>query len=290
MIVLPVIDAIGPTRATYELPPLEGEVHAVVRDMQELARDVNLKNYREVFNEAVSNKDTMHSLFDLGYVTLLERAYVEQLYHRTLLRIAKVVEQLDYVPEELEALPKRWPTSTWSTSASSRACPTTGRSSSSSRSCRCTACRRSPTREATLVDISCDSDGKIQKFIDLRDVKSTLPVHDLVPGQAVLPRGVPHRRVPGRAGQQPQPVRAHERGARAPRGGRRLAPRALRQRPEGAARDREHGLRDRELHGWLQDEIREAERSGTKLSDEEKREVTELYDAELVGYTYLEQV
>ena len=50
------------------------------------------------------------------------------------------------------------------------------------------------------------------------------------------------------------------------------------------------GYETSELHGWLQDEIREAERSGTKLSAEDKREVTELYDAELVGYTYLEQV
>jgi arginine decarboxylase len=37
-----------------------------------------------------------------------------------------------------------------------------------------------PTREATLVDITCDSDGQINKFIDLRDVKDTLPVHALV--------------------------------------------------------------------------------------------------------------
>src|SRR5690606_16634278 len=40
-----------------------------------------------------------------------------------------------------------------------------------------------PTRNATLVDISCDSDGKVDKFIDLRDVKNTLPVHDLRAGE-----------------------------------------------------------------------------------------------------------
>jgi arginine decarboxylase-like protein len=50
------------------------------------------------------------------------------------------------------------------------------------------------------------------------------------------------------------------------------------------------GYETAELHGWLQDEIREAERSGVKLSDEAKREMTDLYDAELVGYTYLEHV
>jgi arginine decarboxylase len=40
-----------------------------------------------------------------------------------------------------------------------------------------------PERAATLVDITCDSDGKINKFIDLKDVKNTLPLHRLKPGK-----------------------------------------------------------------------------------------------------------
>ena len=40
-----------------------------------------------------------------------------------------------------------------------------------------------PTHEATLVDITCDSDGKISKFIDIKDVQDTLPLHALRPGE-----------------------------------------------------------------------------------------------------------
>jgi arginine decarboxylase len=145
LIVLPVIDAIGPTRATYELPPLEGEVHAVVRDMQELARDVNLKNYREVFNEAVSNKDTMHSLFDLGYITCSSGRTSSSSTTARCCASPRSSSSSTTCPRSSRRCPSGWPTSTSSTSASSRGCPTTGRSSSSSRSCRCTACRRSPT-------------------------------------------------------------------------------------------------------------------------------------------------
>jgi arginine decarboxylase len=36
-----------------------------------------------------------------------------------------------------------------------------------------------PTREGTLVDITCDSDGQVNKFIDFRDVRDTLPLHQL---------------------------------------------------------------------------------------------------------------
>ena len=290
LIVLPVIDAIGPTRATYELPPLEGEVHAVVRDMQELAKEVNLKNYREVFNEAVSNKDTMHSLFDLGYVTLLERAYVEQLYHRTLLRIAKVVEQMDYVPEELEALPKRLADQYVVNFSLFQGMPDHWAIQQLFPIVPLHRLAEAPTREATLVDISCDSDGKIQKFIDLRDVKATLPVHDLIPGK-------PYYLGAFLTGAY-QDVLANTHNLFG-----RMNEAHVRLDPDGAWRLERFvngqkarrvienmGYETSELHGWLQDEIREAERSGTKLSDDDKREVTELYDAELVGYTYLEQV
>jgi len=41
-----------------------------------------------------------------------------------------------------------------------------------------------PTREATLVDITCDSDGQVNKFIDLRDVRDTLTLHELKPTQS----------------------------------------------------------------------------------------------------------
>jgi arginine decarboxylase len=288
VLVLPVIDAIGPTRATYALPDLEGEVHAVVRDMQELARDVNLKNYREVFNEAVSNKDTMHSLFDLGYITLLERAHVEQLYHRILVRIAKVIEQLDYVPEELEALPKRLADQYVVNFSLFQGMPDHWAIAQLFPIVPLHRLDQEPTRQATLVDISCDSDGKIDKFIDLRDVRSTLPVHDLEPGRpyylgAFLTGAY-----------QDVLANTHNLFGRMNEAHVRLSGRGdwILERFVAGQKARRvienMGYQTSELHGWLQDEIREAERSGIKLSNDDKQAMSELYDAELVGYTYLE--
>jgi arginine decarboxylase len=288
VLVLPVIDAIGPTRATYTLPELVGEVHAVVRDMQELARDVNLKNYREVFNEAVSNKDTMHSLFDLGYITLLERAHVEQLYHRILVRIAKVIEQLDYVPEELEALPKRLADQYVVNFSLFQGMPDHWAIAQLFPIVPLHRLDQEPTRQATLVDISCDSDGKIDKFIDLRDVRSTLPVHDLEPGKpyylgAFLTGAY-----------QDVLANTHNLFGRMNEAHVRLSGRGdwILERFVAGQKARRvienMGYQTSELHGWLQDEIREAERSGIKLSNDDKQAMSELYDAELVGYTYLE--
>ena len=71
-----------------------------------------------------------------------------------------------------------------------------------------------PTRRAVLGDITCDSDGKIDQFIDRRDVKRTLPLHPFN-GERLLPRRVPARRLPGDPRRPAQPVRRHQRGARA---------------------------------------------------------------------------
>jgi arginine decarboxylase len=289
VLVMPVIDVIGPTRTPLALPPLEGEVHALVRDMEQLLRDVSLKTYREVYNEAVSNKETMHSLFDLGYLTLLERAHIEQLFGRVLVRIAKVIEQLDYVPEELEALPKRLADKYVCNFSLFQGMPDHWAIQQLFPIVPLTRLHKRPTRNATLVDISCDSDGKIERFIDLRDVRSTLPVHDLRRGETYYLGAF----LTG--AYQDVLANTHNLFGRVNEAHIRLEGKAWRierlVNGQKARRVIENmGYETETLHGWLQEEIRESERAGITLSDEEKRELGELYDSELVGYTYLEQV
>ena len=79
-----------------------------------------------------------------------------------------------------------------------------------------------PTRNAVLADITCDSDGKIDRFVHPRITKRTLEVHELNAGRALLPGGLPGGRLPGNPGRPAQPVRRHPRGAH-PAAGRRAA-------------------------------------------------------------------
>jgi arginine decarboxylase len=289
VLVIPVIDAIGPGRTPLELPPLEGEVHSLVSDMEELVREASIKTYREVYNEAVSNKETMHSLFDLGYLSLLERAHVEQLYHRVLQKIAKVIEQLDYVPEELEALPRRLADTYVCNFSLFQGMPDHWAIKQLFPIVPLTRLDERPRREATLVDVSCDSDGKVERFIDLRDVRDTLPVHELRPGEpyylGVFLTGAYQDVL---ANTHNLFGRVNEAHVRLAGGDWHLE---LLVNGQKARRVIENmGYETETLHGWLQEEIRESEAAGIQLSDQEKRELTELYDAELVGYTYLEQV
>ncbi len=77
-----------------------------------------------------------------------------------------------------------------------------------------------PTEYATLCDITCDSDGVVDKFVDLHDVKQVLGAALAHRGRALLHRLHARRRVPGGDGQQPQPLRRAERGAHPHRRGR----------------------------------------------------------------------
>ncbi len=285
VLVLPVIDAIGPTLDVLELPEIEGEVHSLLRDMQELERTITVKTYREVYNEAVSNKDTMHSLFDLGYLSLLERAHFEQHFNRIIVKVQKVVETLDYVPDEFEALPLHLADKYVVNFSVFQSLPDHWAIHALFPIVPLTRLRERPTRNATLVDISCDSDGKIDKFIDLRDVKSTLPVHELRPGEPYyLGAFLTGAYQDVLANAHNLFGRVNEAHVRLQGGGYRLERFINGQKARRVIENM--GYETPLLHAAVARLATAAEAHG--LTVEQRQELLELYDAELVGYTYLE--
>ena len=290
VVVIPVIDAIGKARGQPPLPelPQDAEIHTLVRDMRELLDQVTVKTYREVYNEATSNKETMHSLFDLGYLSLLERATIEHLYNQILVRVAKVVEQLDYVPEEFETLPRKLADKYVCNFSLFQSLPDHWAIQALFPIVPLARLDERPTRNATLVDISCDSDGKVEKFIDLRDVKNTLPLHQLRQGEpywlGIFLAGA----------YQDVLANAHNLFGRVNEAHVRVTPDGweLERFVKGAKARRlieNMGYETPELLGWLREETGERVAAGD-MTDEEATEMAELYDYELVGYTYLEEM
>ncbi|MCA9836267.1 MAG: biosynthetic arginine decarboxylase [Trueperaceae bacterium] len=286
VVIMPVIDALGPTQAPLELPPLAGDVHSLVKDLQELENDITVKTYRESYNEAVSVKDTMHNLFDLGYLSLLERAHIENLYNRILLKVARVVQDVDYVPEEFENLPKLLADKYVCNFSLFQSLPDHWAIGQLFPIVPIGRLNEEPKRQATLVDVSCDSDGKITKFIDLRDVKATLPVHDLREGEAY------HLGIFLTGAYQDVLGNAHNLFGRVNEAHIRLTDKGYKLElfvPGQKARRviENMGYETSDLHKWLLETIAE---SDIKLPKGQLKEFIKLYDAELVGYTYLEQM
>lgn len=286
VLIIPVVDALGPGKATHKLPPLQGEIHTLIADLQRLESEITIKTYRESYNEAVSIKDTMHNLFDLGYLSLLERAHVENLYDRVLIKVARIVRDLEYAPEEFENLPKLLAEKYVCNFSLFQSLPDHWAIGQLFPITPIERLNEKPSRQATLVDVSCDSDGKINRFIDLRDVSHTLPVHELREGEpyylGVFLTGA-YQDVLGNA---------HNLFGRVNESHIRLTDQGydleLFVPGQKARRLIENmGYETRELHKWLLETIADSE---VKLPKGQFKEFIELYDAELVGYTYLEQM
>ncbi len=288
VIVLPVIDAIGPTRQPLELPPLPAKPHTLVGDMLELLENITVKNYREVYYDAVTSKDTMHNLYDLGYLSLLERAHIENAFYRVLQGVVRVIQDLDYVPDEFEDLPTLLADKYICNFSLFQSLPDNWAIGALFPIAPLTRLDEKPTRNATLVDISCDSDGKINKFVDLRDVKATLPLHQL--------DGRPYYLGIFLTGAyQDVLANSHNLFGRVNEAHVRLSGQdefalELFIKGQKARRVIENmGYQASELHDWLGQDITEARAQG-KLTREEADKVQQIYDNELVGYTYLEQL
>ncbi|AFZ68543.1 biosynthetic arginine decarboxylase [Deinococcus peraridilitoris] len=179
VLIMPVIDVTGPTRGSQIVPEPSEDQHQIVKDLEEILAGINARNYREMYNDAVGDKETLHNLFDLGYLTLRDRARGEALFNAILKKLAKLVQDLPYVPDELEDLPKTLADKYICNFSLFQSLPDNWAIQALFPITPISRLNERPTRQATLVDITCDSDGKIEKFIDLRDVKATLPLHEV---------------------------------------------------------------------------------------------------------------
>ncbi len=132
------------------------------------------------------------------------------------------------VPEDLAGAPAASsPTSTSATSRSSSRCSITGRSAQLFPIVPIHRLDERPTVESTLVDITCDSDGKVSQVHRSATTCATRCRSTRIDERPVLPRHLPDRRLPGHHGRHPQPLRPRQRGPRLPRRrrGERLLPR-----------------------------------------------------------------
>lgn len=287
VIIAPVVDAIGAAREPVKLPALPGEKHTLVTDMETLLSDITVKTYREVYNEAVSNKETMHSLFDLGYLSLLERAHIEQLYNEILIKVERVVRRLDYVPEEVEALTELLADKYVVNFSLFQSLPDHWAIKTLFPIVPLMRLNEKPDRLATLVDISCDSDGRIEQFIDLRDERKVLPVHEL--------DGEPYYLGIFLSGAyQDVLANAHNLFGRVSEAHVRLTDGdfEIELFVEGQKARRviqNMGYETPQLYDAVARQVHPFVESG-RLSEAEKDQFLTLYDNELVGYTYLEEL
>jgi arginine decarboxylase len=146
-------------------------------DLQETFRSLSTKNLLESFHDAQQALDQALNLFSLGYLPLEQRCLAENLYWAICRRIQRLAKDLDYFPEELEGLDALLSDTYFCNFSLFQSMPDSWAIKQLFPIMPIHRLEEQPARNAVLGDVSCDSDGKIDQFIDRRDVKRTLPLH-----------------------------------------------------------------------------------------------------------------
>ena len=155
-------------------------------DLAETYRSMNKKNLLETYHDAQQALDSALNLFSLGYLPLEQRSLSENFYWAICQKILKMAKELDYFPEELEGLDGLLSDTYFCNFSLFQSMPDSWAVKQLFPIMPIHRLDEPPTRNGILGDISCDSDGKVDQFIDRRDVKKTLPLHPFNNGTYIL--------------------------------------------------------------------------------------------------------
>jgi arginine decarboxylase len=174
-----ILNVLGVSRVVAGVPPekVAETDPKVLRSLYEVWETVSRKTLLEAFHDALELKEEATSLFDLGFLDLKARARVERLFWSVCEKILNVVRDLEYIPEELEGIERALSDLYFCNFSVFQSAPDHWAVKQLFPTMPIHRLNEKPTRSGILADLTCDSDGKVDQFIDLRDVKDTLELH-----------------------------------------------------------------------------------------------------------------
>lgn len=162
----------------YQAPPeIPDDAPQQILDLQGIYRDLSKKNLLEGYHDSVQAMDELLNMFNLGALSIEMRALTERLFWAVCGKVLKMVRELDFIPEELQGLETFLSDTYFCNFSIFQSMPDSWAINQLFPIMPIHRLSEPPSRRAVLGDITCDSDGKIDQFIDLRDVRSTLQLH-----------------------------------------------------------------------------------------------------------------
>jgi arginine decarboxylase len=155
----------------------------VVIELADLRETITVKNYREFYHDALEHRDELFTLFNLGLISLEDRAKGEVLFWDVCERADKHAQLAKYVSEEFTELRRLLRAKYLTNFSVFRSVPDHWALDQLFPIIPIHRLNKPPTEYATLCDITCDSDGVVDKFVDLHDVKQVLELHSLIEGE-----------------------------------------------------------------------------------------------------------
>jgi len=148
-------------------------------DLIETHAGLTTRNALESYHDAQQALDMAINLFSTGYLPLVQRSQAEKLYWAICMKLQKLVKTMDEVPEDLQHLDESLSDTYFCNFSLFQSVPDSWAIKQLFPVMPIHRLNERPTRHAVLGDITCDSDGKIDQFIDRRDIRRTLPLHAL---------------------------------------------------------------------------------------------------------------
>jgi arginine decarboxylase len=159
------------------------ELPQPVQDLFEAYRTVSERRLVECYHDALTAREQVLQMFNLGLLSLEFRGLAERLYWATFARIRDACRKAAHQPEELEDLESILSDTYFCNFSVFQSLPDSWAIDQLFPILPIHRLDERPTRTAVLADITCDSDGKIDHFVSLRDVKRTLELHELKAGE-----------------------------------------------------------------------------------------------------------
>jgi arginine decarboxylase len=180
-----VLEAIGTSCVGRQPPPEATPPRApdVVRRMAEILTEFTGKNFQEAYHDALETRRDALLLFNLGHLSLKHRAIVETYFWEICKRIHAYTKRLAYVPDDMEGLGQLLCTTYYCNFSLFQSLPDHWAIKQIFPVTPLHRLNERPENDAVLADITCDSDGAMNHFADLRDVRQSIPLHPLIAGE-----------------------------------------------------------------------------------------------------------
>jgi arginine decarboxylase len=162
---------------------LTDNAHELVRELYDNYEHINQPRLLETWHDALQIREEALDLFSLGMLDLRTRAQVERLFWSIAREILKMSQDMKHAPEELRKIAKMLPDKYFCNFSLFQSLPDSWAIDQIFPIIPIHRLNEKPTRTATLQDMTCDSDGKIDNFITTQNNPYNLPVHSLKPGE-----------------------------------------------------------------------------------------------------------
>ena len=157
--------------------PNGDDVEQPLIDLMDTYNNISTRNALEGYHDAQQALDMALNLFSGGYLPLDQRCQAETLYWAICVKLQRLVQQMEEVPEDLQGLDEALSSTYFCNFSLFQSIPDSWAIKQLFPVLPIHRLNERPTEHAVLGDITCASDGKIDQFIDRRDVKRTLPLH-----------------------------------------------------------------------------------------------------------------